>query len=96
MILGSKQRGLSVIVQEGYIDVKLYNTIVVRRFNNGDMQLNTGGWYTASTKKAMNHVLSGYRVFQRKGEWFVRDCVLKVDMPYTNGMVLKNKGLDWN
>ena len=39
------------------------------------VELNTGGWWSATTKKRMNEVSAHYRlgfqVFQKKGKWYV-------------------------
>ena len=39
------------------------------------VELDTGGWWSATTKKRMNEVSAhyklGFQVFQRKGKWFV-------------------------
>jgi len=54
------------------IALKLHNTDIVMLYPNGDMTLNTGGWYTVTTKERINRVLP--RVFylhQEKGRWFV-------------------------
>jgi hypothetical protein len=58
----------------GKTQVIFYQTPVVT-FDDQMIQLNTGGWWTRSTKVRMNQASQefglGYRVFQKKGEWFV-------------------------
>lgn len=58
----------------GQTQVIFYNTPVVS-FNNKQIILNSGGWWTMSTKKRMNQVSDfynlGFRVFQKAGDWFV-------------------------
>lgn len=50
---------------------KLYETEVLRIDNNG-FKLDSGGWLTMHTKNCMNDNLpSGYKVFQKRGEWFL-------------------------
>lgn len=57
----------------------LYNTNIVVS-NGRDLILNSGGWYTAHTKKCMNIFLRPFNayVFQKKGQWYVtfnnNDC----------------------
>ena len=54
------------------IALKLHNTDIVTLYPTGDMTLNTGGWYTVTTKERINRALP--RVFylhQEKGRWFV-------------------------
>lgn len=54
--------------------VRLWNTDIVR-FSPFCITLNTGGWFSVTTKKRMNQVSEffelGFRVVQRKGEWSV-------------------------
>lgn len=54
------------------ISVKLHNTDIVVFDSNGDIILNTGGYYTVTTKTRMNEFLpEGYKVFQKKGTWYL-------------------------
>lgn len=56
------------------VKVKYHTTDVVS-FDNEKIILNTGGWFTNTTKKRMNQASEqfnlGYNVFQKAGEWFV-------------------------
>ena len=58
----------------GQTQVIFYYTPVVS-FDNKQIILNSGGWWTMSTKKRMNQVSEfyglGFRVFQKAGDWFV-------------------------
>jgi hypothetical protein len=58
-----------------WLDVRYHSTDVASRHDDGRIVLRTGGWRTVTTKKRMNQALevfgSPYRVYQRKGEWFV-------------------------
>ncbi len=51
-----------------------YNTPIVR-VRDDEIELNTGGWYTYSTKARMNQISEefglGYRVYSYRGTWFV-------------------------
>ena len=61
--------------------VKYHNTKVVR-FNDDEIILNTGGWFTATTKTRMNQAASqfnlGFKVYQKNYEWVIefRDTVI--------------------
>jgi hypothetical protein len=59
---------------DGNISVKYHQTEVVA-VNNGKITLNTGGWWTVTTKARMNQASNqfnlGYHVHQKDGEWFV-------------------------
>ena len=58
----------------GKTQVIFYQTPVVT-FDDQTIQLNSGGWWTRSTKVRMNQASAefglGLRVFQKKGEWLV-------------------------
>lgn len=58
----------------GFTDVTYHNTNVVS-FNDKVINLNTGGWFTNTTKTRMNQAANEYglefTVFQKNGEWFV-------------------------
>ncbi len=58
----------------GKTQVIFYQTPVVT-FDDQSILLNTGGWWTRSTKVRMNQASEGYglgfRVFQKQGEWLV-------------------------
>lgn len=58
----------------GQTEVIYYETAVVQ-FNAQTIWLNTGGWWTASTKSRMNQVSRhfdlGFRVFAKNGTWYV-------------------------
>lgn len=53
-----------------------YRGTDVVSFDASAIVLNTGGWRTATTKVRMNQTSNqfclGYRVYQEKGNWFVR------------------------
>ena len=56
------------------IAVVLYGTSVVVVKNN-QITLNTGGWFTTTTKQRMNQASQefnlGYSVYAAKGHWYV-------------------------
>ena len=69
------------------IALKLHNTDIVTLYPTGDMTLNTGGWYTVTTKERINRVLP--RVFylhQEKGRWFVVNRLDDTTYVFIDGM----------
>lgn len=84
-------KGYTVFSEENKIKSVLYKTLIVV-IANEFITLNSGGWKTMHTKKCMNLSLakSGYRVFQRKGLWYVEDMLRSDEMPFSDGMVLNN------
>tara|TARA_R100000306_G_C4246452_1_gene78285 strand:- start:110 stop:391 length:282 start_codon:yes stop_codon:yes gene_type:complete len=62
--------------QNGIIKVKYHSTDVVTIDNqSGEVTLNTGGWFTPTTKVRMNQTAMeyglGFRVYQKDFNWFV-------------------------
>ena len=58
------------------IDVYLHNNHIARvKLSQGLVLLSAAGWYTPTTKTAINNVLSqikaNFRVKQVKGDWFI-------------------------
>jgi uncharacterized protein YcnI len=55
--------------------VVYHSTPVVQITNNRYVKLNTGGWYTATTKTRMNQASNeyglGFSVYQKNFDWFV-------------------------
>ena len=64
----------SVFTLEDTTYVKYHWTNVVE-FNEETITLNTGGWYTPTTKTRMNQTSNqfglGFRVYQKDFDWFV-------------------------
>jgi hypothetical protein len=56
---------------EDQIHLKLHDTNVVTFFSDGRVVLNTGGWFTPTTKERINGVLSGYVIRQERGVWYL-------------------------
>jgi len=71
--------------------VKYYDTEIVS-FDDKTITLNSGGWFTLTTKNRMNQTASqfglDYYVFQKDGEWFV-NFKNGVVASYHDGMVIK-------
>jgi len=68
------------ILPDGSVGITLHSTMVVRIHPDNSATLNTGGWYSSTTKDRMNKY-SPVRVYQRKGEWYLNDGT-----PYVDGM----------
>jgi len=52
--------------------VRLHDTEIVKKFPNGDIELNSGGWLTLTTKERMNRVAEGnYSIWQRDRRWIL-------------------------
>jgi hypothetical protein len=53
----------------------IYHQTAVVTFNDNQIILNTGGWFTATTKTRMNQTSEqfdlGFKVYQRDHAWFV-------------------------
>lgn len=65
--------------------VTYHSTEVVSYLPNGGVRLNTGGWFTNTTKQRMNQYNQrGVYIFQRKGEWFA--SFEGKEYPYKDGM----------
>jgi hypothetical protein len=63
----------NVYYSEEGVKVIYHSTAVVEVFNDR-VKLNTGGWFSNTTKKRMNQASDafnlGYSVFQKKGVWY--------------------------
>lgn len=59
----------------GHLVVKCHGTVIVK-VNESSIELNTGGWFTPTTKRRMNQTAEEYgldfHVTQHCGKWFVR------------------------
>lgn len=51
------------------VAVKYHDTIIAWFYNNGDVQINSGGWRTATTKGWLGEF--GVRVWSEGGTWYV-------------------------
>jgi hypothetical protein len=67
--------GRAVVPREDHVAYIYHRTPVVRVFHDGRIQLVNNGWYSATTKLAMNQVSNelglGYKVSQKNGNWIV-------------------------
>lgn len=78
-INGTRRRygTVTILTDENYKAVQLHSTRVFEN-ENGLITLNTGGWYTVTTKTAINSALAqtfGHgtapRIYCEKGDWFI-------------------------
>lgn len=60
------------ILPDGSVGIMLHSTYVVRIHPDNSATLNTGGWYSTTTKDRMNKY-SPVRVYQRKGQWYLEN-----------------------
>ena len=64
----------NVFTEDGSVKVVYHNTVVVK-FGSGRIILDTGGYFTHTTKARMNQAACqfdlGYRVYQKDFNWFV-------------------------
>lgn len=69
---GTARAQLTVNNQRHYV---YHQTAVVIVNPDRSIRLDSGGWRTATTLRAMNQASTqgelGFRVFQRRGDWFV-------------------------
>ena len=63
------------VIHEGNQTVIQYHRTPVVTFNDNFITLNTGGWFTVTTKARMNQASNqfnlGYHVYQENFKWFV-------------------------
>lgn len=53
------------------IHLKLHDTYIITWYADGRIVLNTGGWFTVTTKARINQFVSGYRITQDRGVWYI-------------------------
>lgn len=69
-----------------------HSTSVAKIFDDGVVVLNSGGYRSNTTKLAMNQALNErglpFSVYQKKGEWYVRDRRNNEDRAFYDNMKL--------
>ena len=64
----------AIFIENGITTVRYHSTDIVK-FGTGRITLNTGGYFTVTTKTRMNQASSqfdlGYKVYQSKSHWYV-------------------------
>lgn len=82
----------AVLTVNGATHYVYHRTAVVIVNADGSIKLDSGGFRTATTKRAMaqasNQFALGFRVWQQKGEWLV--LWKGTDFTFEDGMTLKN------
>ena len=81
--------GNTQVVTEGYISKVYLHGNLIAKVGLESIQLFDGGWQTVTTKSRLNALLhsfgdDGFRVYQRKFEWFVGDGNLEFE--FKNGI----------
>lgn len=74
---------------KGALCVRYHQTVVARKHADGVIELDSGGWRTATTKLRMNQFAHqyglGFGVYQEKGEWYV-SAGDNIGFPFRDGM----------
>ena len=89
----------TTFVEDKKINVVHHATKIIEHdVENNTIKLDNGGWFSKTTKDRIDSYLfenSSYRLYQKKGNWFI-DIIDKFDdyktlktIPYENGMILK-------
>ena len=82
----------SVLTINGARHYVYHRTAVVIVNADNSIRLDSGGWRTATTLRAMNQASAqddlGFRVFQRRGDWFV--TWQGRELPFADQMTLTN------
>jgi len=83
------------VVSRGGETIVTYRGTPVVVFDDSKIELNTGGWKTATTKTRMNQASNqydlGYQVVQKGGEWFVKQ-VNGQTIPFEGNSLIINRG----
>ena len=53
------------------IAIRLHATDVLTFYKDGAIRLDSEGWRTVTTKQRMNEYLSGWRIEQDRGQWYI-------------------------
>lgn len=66
--------------------VQLYDTVIFKQYRDGTIELNSGGFYTATTSKKINQQLpAGFKLFSKKGSWVLETPTGDL-LPFVDGM----------
>jgi hypothetical protein len=65
----------NIVKDNGITKYYYHNTPIVQVLEDGRIQLKNDGWFTSTTKNAMNQASNqynlGFGVYQKKHEWYV-------------------------
>jgi hypothetical protein len=78
------------ILDDSSVGIMLYDTYVVKIHPDDSYTLNSGGFYSNTTKNRINDY-SPIKVFQNKGDWFIWSPKDKSCFPFQNGMRVSDK-----
>lgn len=56
---------------DGAFVYRLHQTDIVVQHINGEIELNTGGWRTHTTKERLNRYISPLYIWSDRGEWYI-------------------------
>lgn len=74
----------AIATENGQTSVYYHGTPVVRFGGGKPVTLNTGGYFTVTTKRRMNQAANqyglGFQVYQKAGKWYVEHHSGKVDV----------------
>ena len=80
-----------IVKTERGFGIMFHSTVIFNVSKSNRAILNNGGWESVTTKKRLNEYLpTGYYIFQKKGDWFLK----KPDgtkQPYQNGYMINLK-----
>ncbi|MCP3681272.1 MAG: hypothetical protein GY861_01150 [bacterium] len=71
--------------------IRLHKTDIVKIYSNDSYELNTGNWYTVTTKARMNAYIP-INIYTHKRTWFIGNYNHKTDLKYFDGMILDSTG----
>jgi len=78
-------------IDEKTFGIKFHDTYVVKIFDSGLYELNTGGYKTKTTKVRMSE-FSPIAVCQKRGEWFIFNYKKNTTIPFYNGVMVDKNG----
>lgn len=81
----------TIILNDGNKTSVVYHQTAIVIFDQNTIQLNSGGWLTATTKKRMNQTSMQYSlsfgVYQKDFQWYVD--YMGETLPFTDNMILE-------
>lgn len=88
--LGNNTR---LVETKGGFGIKLHQTVVVDIQANGTYILNTGGWFTHTTKDRINSYIPVH-IYSHKRIWYIgSNHKPKLDTAFCDGIVINSKGI---
>lgn len=80
---------LRFVKRDNAVALQLHSTDILTFTSDGKVVLNSGEWWTKTTKKHMNAYLPPFiGIYQKKFEWFIefQDGSEKKTLPFQDGM----------